>query len=249
MEQSEKTYHATTNTNGHIKKHVVLVDSRDLFRGCMAIWLREFRREFAVSAFSCALKGIAPEIISNCGVAVLCTDALPSQEQWLERQVAALREQKPDLPIVAVADESAEDVIASLDLQGYIPTSSSMEVAAATLRLVLAGGSNVARRRGGQSLARGIAMPPTQYQPEQPSTSRLTPREELVFHLLAHGIPNKIIAYKLGMSVNTVKIHVHHIIRKLGVRNRTQVAVFGYCPSGEAAAASRSQPARSAMVA
>ena len=42
---------------------------------------------------------------------------------------------------------------------------------------------------------------------------------------LAVGAQNKIIAYRLGMSMSTVKAHMHSIIRKLRVRNRTEAVV------------------------
>ena len=46
-----------------------------------------------------------------------------------------------------------------------------------------------------------------------------------VLELLMQGMANKIIAFRLGMSQSTVKVHVHSIIRKFNVRNRTEVAV------------------------
>ena len=53
----------------------------------------------------------------------------------------------------------------------------------------------------------------------------LTVREAEVLALLSTGTPNKIIAHGLGLSESTVKLHIHHIIRKLGVSNRTEAAV------------------------
>lgn len=53
----------------------------------------------------------------------------------------------------------------------------------------------------------------------------LTARERAVLELLGTGKPNKIIAYKLGMSLSTAKIHVHNIIRKLQVKNRTEAVI------------------------
>jgi DNA-binding NarL/FixJ family response regulator len=41
---------------------------------------------------------------------------------------------------------------------------------------------------------------------------------------LQQGKANKIIAYELGMSESTVKVHVRNIMRKMGATNRTQVA-------------------------
>jgi DNA-binding NarL/FixJ family response regulator len=54
---------------------------------------------------------------------------------------------------------------------------------------------------------------------------RLTPREHEVLRLLAQGQTNREIAKALVVSVGTVKVHVEHIIAKLGVSDRTQAAV------------------------
>lgn len=55
----------------------------------------------------------------------------------------------------------------------------------------------------------------------------LSNREFEVLLALQMGKPNKIIAYQLGVSEATVKVHVQHIFKKLGVTNRTQAAVAG----------------------
>lgn len=53
----------------------------------------------------------------------------------------------------------------------------------------------------------------------------LSPREEDVAKMLVRGVSNKEIARTLGVEVVTVKMHVGNILRKLGVRNRTQAAL------------------------
>lgn len=53
----------------------------------------------------------------------------------------------------------------------------------------------------------------------------LTAREQEVLSLVSEGQPNKKIAEHLDLSPSTVKLHIHHIIAKLGVRNRTEAAV------------------------
>jgi DNA-binding NarL/FixJ family response regulator len=49
----------------------------------------------------------------------------------------------------------------------------------------------------------------------------LTPRETQVLELLAEGLPNRVIAGRLGISDQTVKFHVASISGKLGAANRT----------------------------
>lgn len=54
-----------------------------------------------------------------------------------------------------------------------------------------------------------------------------TERQYAVLVCLCQGDPNKVIGRKLGMTETTVKVHVREIMRKLGVSNRTQVAIAG----------------------
>ena len=54
----------------------------------------------------------------------------------------------------------------------------------------------------------------------------LSPREIDTVRLIALGSSNKEIARQLGIAETTVKIHVQHILRKLNLSSRVQVAVF-----------------------
>jgi DNA-binding CsgD family transcriptional regulator len=55
----------------------------------------------------------------------------------------------------------------------------------------------------------------------------LSKREGEVFELLGHGMTNREIANALYISEVTVKVHVRHILKKLGVRSRTEAALLG----------------------
>ncbi len=61
---------------------------------------------------------------------------------------------------------------------------------------------------------------------EQREDDKLTRREIEVLKLLAEGLFNKEIAYKLSISEKTVKNHVSNIFKKIGVSDRTQAAVY-----------------------
>jgi DNA-binding NarL/FixJ family response regulator len=53
----------------------------------------------------------------------------------------------------------------------------------------------------------------------------LTARELEVLDLLAEGLSNSAIAAKLFISLSTAKVHVHHVLKKLGVETRLQAAL------------------------
>ncbi len=56
----------------------------------------------------------------------------------------------------------------------------------------------------------------------------LTKREQEVMHLVAEGENNREIAEQLFISEGTVKSHISSILGRLGLRDRTQIAVFMY---------------------
>ena len=58
------------------------------------------------------------------------------------------------------------------------------------------------------------------------SQKELTKREQEVLKKVAEGKSNSDIAQELYISENTVETHNRHIFRKLGVKNRTQAAVY-----------------------
>ena len=59
-----------------------------------------------------------------------------------------------------------------------------------------------------------------------PQLARLTPQQTRILKLICAGKPNKQIAYELSLAETTVKAHITALLRRLGVRNRTQAAVL-----------------------
>jgi two-component system response regulator FixJ len=55
---------------------------------------------------------------------------------------------------------------------------------------------------------------------------RLTPRETEVLRQMVEGLPNKLIARRLGISEKTVKAHLTSVFRAIGVDDRTQAALW-----------------------
>jgi len=74
--------------------------------------------------------------------------------------------------------------------------------------------------------------PPSSASQEMPAptmagaTLRLSAQEDQILRRIAEGDSNKVIARALGIADTTVKVHVRGILRKLGVNNRTQAAMW-----------------------
>jgi two-component system nitrate/nitrite response regulator NarL len=56
----------------------------------------------------------------------------------------------------------------------------------------------------------------------------LTSREREIVLALAEGLSNKDVGRRLNLSKGTVKVHLHNIYQKLGVKNQTALAVLAY---------------------
>ncbi|MCS7008059.1 MAG: response regulator transcription factor [Gaiellaceae bacterium] len=54
----------------------------------------------------------------------------------------------------------------------------------------------------------------------------LSEREREVLAMVAEGLPNKLIARRLGISEKTVKAHLTNVFRRIGVTDRTQAALW-----------------------
>ncbi|KZT17456.1 DNA-binding response regulator [Acidovorax sp. GW101-3H11] len=81
-----------------------------------------------------------------------------------------------------------------------------------------------------QPAAAASVLPLAAQTPPPPDASaavaQLSPREEDVLREIARGASNKEIARTLDIAETTVKIHVQHILRKLGLSSRVQAAVY-----------------------
>ncbi len=156
----------------------------------------------------------------------------------------------PAVPVVVVsASDRASDVIRAIDsgAMGFVPKKSSYAELHEALRMVMDGAMYVPPSMLGLEFGKGLGTPQPEIgahsgaaeaqplgpgaQPESHQRSRsledagLTPRQAEVLSLLLQGLPNKLIARQLNLSVETVKDHVAAVLRALGVSSRTQAVL------------------------
>lgn len=135
--------------------------------------------------------------------------------------IAATRAARTALPatrvVVLTSLDQRTHVLEALraGAQGYLLKGATRQEVLTTLRTVLAGEVHVQAELAGSllgELARG----------EAPAAHGLSVREVAVVRLMAQGRTNAAIGRELHLSVNTVKTHVAHILRKLDAADRAQ---------------------------
>ena len=110
----------------------------------------------------------------------------------------------------------------ALGIFGYIPKSTPKAELIQSIRSILEGEVYVPKRLHGRAAARRSSV---EIQDLLRQLSCLTPQQLRVLDMICRGLQNKHIAYELDISVTTVKVHVTEILRKLGVRSRTNAII------------------------
>jgi DNA-binding NarL/FixJ family response regulator len=131
---------------------------------------------------------------------------------------------KPEMPILILSTFDNPTYVAravALGANGYLLKGCTREHLLATIRTAAAGESAWTRDEL-RRVTGALATPRLTADVEVP----LTQRESEVLRQLAYGLTNKEIAQTLHISYETVKEHVQHILRKIGVSDRTQAAVW-----------------------
>lgn len=168
--------------------------------------------------------------------------ALPTEISWRtsvsETATAfAITDREPAMTLVLVG----LDGVSFHDHLGLLT-----EIASATLERIeadhqLRRHAEQIHRLGAQLMALGAATfeqseaptpgPPV---PTLPATDELTDREREILEIITTGASNAVIADRLTVSVETVKTHVKHILRKLNAANRSElIAEFGPMSASE----------------
>lgn len=125
--------------------------------------------------------------------------------------------------ITAYDDEEHLASLSALGINGYILKSSSMPDLISALHSVQGGESYVDPKVAGKLLSSFQKR-----KEEQEVMLLLTQREKEVLFWLSQGFNNAEISAKMVLSEKTVKNHVSHLLKKLGLNDRTQAAVMAW---------------------
>ena len=131
---------------------------------------------------------------------------------------------RPDIPVLMLSTYDNPTYVAravALGASGYLMKGLGRDALLSAIRRVAEGGDAWTREEL-RRVTGALATPRVSGDVEVP----LTQRESEVLRQLALGLTNKEIAQALGISYETVKEHVQHVLRKIGVTDRTQAAVW-----------------------
>jgi DNA-binding NarL/FixJ family response regulator len=132
--------------------------------------------------------------------------------------------EKPEMPVLMLSTYDNPTYVAravALGAAGYILKGASRDELLKAIKAAAAGETSWTRDEL-RRVTGALATPRLNADVEVP----LTQRESEVLRQLAFGLTNKEIAQALHISYETVKEHVQHILRKIGVSDRTQAAVW-----------------------
>lgn len=169
-------------------------------------------------------------------VVLIGFDSIEEDGRHAGRIIGAIQEKLPNVPVVILAENAQKATISAdlfgLGVSGCLSYADGIDSLTKVLWLVLNGGAcfpresicNQHKVQHPTSTLQVEVAPVQQVEHLLPDVD-LTDREQDVVRQLRLGKPNKIIAYELGISISTVKVHVRNIMRKTGATNRVEAAL------------------------
>jgi len=215
---------------------LVLLEPRGVLRDSLAYSIATHIPEAAVESYG-RLEEVAP---GRANLLLIGVDPHRDGEaEALQGTIGALRDLCGDAPIgvvLARADAALMRKFGALGIAGVVQHDAGLAIAIAAIQLMWVGGfclppeSARADEIAAAPSSRLAAPTPTPSAPEPGRKDSvcehgLTSRECDVLRILREGHQNKIIAFELGISESTVKVHLRNMMKKLRASNRTQVAL------------------------
>ncbi|NJK51877.1 MAG: response regulator transcription factor [Leptolyngbyaceae cyanobacterium SU_3_3] len=203
---------------------ILLVEDDELFRLGLRVRLQQ---EADLEIVAEANDGeTAIELVETCAIDVVLLDVGLPGIGGIET-CRQLKQRYPKLPVLVLTSHSQPALIAHLiasGAQGYCVKGIAAETLILALQSVAVGASwwDAPATQTIQSGLKQAALPESESPNE---THGLTQREQEVLALIATGKSNSEIAQVLYITPGTVRVHVHAILHKLDVRDRTQAVI------------------------
>lgn len=198
---------------------ILIADDHALFRDGLALRLENLLPEAVISQAS-GYSQVLKILKEDSNIDILIMDVEMQDMPWLDT-LKRIRETAPKTKIIVVsASEDSRTIrtILATGVKGYIPKRSEVKVFNNALKLIFDGGTYVP-----PNLIDNIPL--NNLSGRNTGITTLTTRQSQVLDLIAQGKSNKQIAYDMGVSESTVKLHINALLRSLHVSNRTQAVI------------------------
>lgn len=198
-----------------------IIDERALDRECLSQSLVSHGLDMTIVLFNSIETWLAKYAEASSGV-LINVGSRDCTEPRIEKDIRALVTRFPNLPVIILSDNhDLRQVLTALEfgVRGFIPSAVGISVCVKAISLALSGGIFIST----ESLPELRQLMSVADQQERKRAEIFTCREEDVIAMLKLGKANKIIAYELDLRESTVKVHIRNIMKKLKVRNRTEV--------------------------
>ncbi len=198
-----------------------MIDERTLDRECLSQSLVSHGLDMTIVLFNSIDAWMSKYAEASSGV-LINVGSRDCTEPRIENDIRMLVSRFPDLPVIILSDNhDLRQVLTALDfgVRGFIPSAVGISVCVKAISLALSGGVFIST----ESLPELRRLMSAADQQERKRAEIFTCREEDVIAMLKLGKANKIIAYELDLRESTVKVHIRNIMKKLKVRNRTEV--------------------------
>ncbi len=199
---------------------IVIVDDHDVVRSGLKTLLAGTDVE-VVAEFAAGDQAVKYAMANNPDV-MLLDIRMPDGDGLTA--LGRIKLEKPEMPCLMLSTFDNPTYIArsvALGASGYLLKGCSKDQLLQAIHTA-ASGESAWTRDELRRVTGALATPRLAADVEVP----LTQRESEVLRQLAYGLTNKEIAQALHISYETVKEHVQHILRKIGVSDRTQAAVW-----------------------
>ncbi|MBP5698489.1 MAG: response regulator transcription factor [Alphaproteobacteria bacterium] len=200
---------------------VLITDEQSLFRDGLSLRLQQINDDISLlqsSTFNEMYKILSKE--KDIDILIFDIDLA---ELNAAEVISKIKTLMPNTKIITIS--SSEDTrnikkILSFGVKGYIPKRLDSNVLSGALKLILDGGTYIPPAVLNQTITKD-----SNNNIFSPLKKNLTNRQSQVLDLIAQGKSNKQIAYDMGVSEATVKLHINALLRSLKVNNRTQAVI------------------------
>ncbi|MBD2676714.1 MULTISPECIES: response regulator transcription factor [Nostoc] len=141
-----------------------------------------------------------------------------------------ITQQYPQVKVLVLSTFDDDGYIADAmraGAKGYLLKDMPSEELAQAIRFVQLGYTQLAPGLM-EKLITGFSTASAAQTIESTALAQLTPREQEVLQLIGQGLTNRDIAQQLFISEGTVKTHVTHLLNRLNLRNRAQLAIYAH---------------------